>query len=91
MPHERLISDVISALGKRAMASETPINKTQRTLINEVCFLLSEKSLAFLKMGFKKSRVTVELEVSTRAERVDIEAASKRIRTTPIRASGRVF
>ena len=41
------------------------------------------------ELGFKKSSVSVELEVSTREDRVDMEADSTRTITMPIRMSDR--
>ena len=47
-------------------------------------------SFNFLKiLSFKKSSVSVELEVSTREDRVDMEADSTRTITMPIRMSDR--
>ena len=50
-----------------------------------ICFF----SLIFLKtLPLRRSRVMVELEVSTREDRVDMDAESTRTTTTPMRISG---
>ena len=45
--------------------------------------------MSLMMLSFKKSRVRVELEASTREDRVDIEADSTRITTTAMSRSGR--
>lgn len=44
--------------------------------------------ISFTKLSFKKSRVRVELEASTREDRVDMEADSTRITTMAMSTSG---
>ena len=44
----------------------------------------------FMKLSFRKSSVSVELEAMTSEDNVDIEADSTRSTTRPIRISGRV-
>ena len=45
--------------------------------------------MSFMKLPFRKSMVMVELEASTRLDRVDIDAESTRITTMAMRMSGR--
>ena len=46
--------------------------------------------MSFLKTGLIKSSVSVELEVSTKEDSVDIDAESTMMTITPMRISGRV-
>ena len=73
--------------GNNASTTEQTIKNTSNIRIQRSCFL----SLIFLiKLSFKKSSVNVELEVSTREDKVDIEADNTSTITTPTKISGRV-
>ena len=70
----------------RAMTTEMAMNTTIRQrMMNTWRFSL----MSLMMLSFKKSRVRVELEASTREDRVDIEADSTRITTTAMSRSGR--
>ena len=66
-----------------ASIADIAINTTTRILMYNTCFF----SLMFLiKLSFKKSIVSVELEAITSDESVDIEADNTRITTNAISA-----
>ena len=69
-----------------AMTAEMTM-KTAMKIRMTVIFCAS--LILFPRSGSMKSSVSVEPEVSTSEDRVDIDADSTRIRTTPIRISGR--
>ena len=69
-----------------ASTTEMEINTTISPRIHRTCRLSSISRMMFPRM---KSSVRVELEVSTRELRVDMEAESTRITTTAIRVAGR--
>ena len=62
------------------------INTTRRARIHFTCCF---SSISFIILPLIKSSVKVELDASTREERVDMEAESTRITTTAIRMVGR--
>ena len=62
------------------------MNTTIRQRITKTCFFWS---ISFTTWSFSRSRVRVELEVSTRELRVDMEADSTRITTTAMSRAGR--
>ncbi len=69
-----------------ASTTEMAINTTIRhRMMNTCCF----SSIFFTTWPLSRSRVRVELEVSTRELRVDMEADSTRMTTTASRISGR--
>ena len=70
------------------MASTTlmAIKTTMRARITDTCCF---SSMSRTTWPLRKSRVRVELEASTREDRVDIEADSTRITTTAMRISGK--
>ncbi len=73
--------------GFRARSTDTRIKTAIRTRMMPSCFL---SSISGMTVSLRRSRVSVELEVSTREDRVDMEAESTRTMTIPIRRSGRV-
>ena len=70
-----------------AMITEIATKTTINTLIRRTFFF---SSIFFMQVEPRKSMVSVELEVRTREERVDIEAERTRTITTPRSASERV-
>ena len=86
-PHEIPISWAIKVGGLRAMTTERMMKKATRTRMT-TSWVFSDISLT--KVSFRKSNVSVELEVRTSEDRVDMEAESTRTMTMPIRKSGRV-
>ena len=69
-----------------ASTTEMAMNTTMRHRITRTCFFWL---MPFTRWSRIRSRVRVELEVSTREDRVDMEADSTRITTTAISRSGR--
>ena len=67
-----------------ASTTEIAIKKTIRILIIRSCFL---SSIFLITFPFRKSSVSVELEVKTREESVDMEADNTSMTTIPIRIS----
>ena len=84
-PHEMPISCAIKVGGSSAITTETTIKNTIKTCIVTICFF---SLIFFIILSFKRSSVSVELDVSTREERVDIDAESTSTTTTPISRSG---
>ena len=68
-----------------AMTADTATNMTSMTLMISICFF---SSILGAMTGFIKSIVSVELDVRTRDESVDIDAESTSMTTSPIRAAG---
>ena len=69
-----------------ASTTEMAINTTMRQRMTKTWRFWS---MSFQTWSFSRSRVSVELEVSTREDRVDMEADSTRTTTTASRTSGR--
>ena len=62
---------------------------TRKTAISTRMISISFLSEHFFRLGLMRSIVSVELEVSTSEDRVDIDAESTSTTTRPIRISGR--
>ena len=84
-PHEYDIRVEIEAFLLKAIITEIMRN----TAISTLMIITSFFSSCFFILGFIKSIVSVELDVSTSDERVDIEAERTRTTTSPIKISGR--
>ena len=69
-----------------ASTTEMAMNTTMSARITNTCRF---SSISLKMCPFSRSRVRVELEVSTREDRVDMEAESTRMTTTASRMSGR--
>lgn len=84
-PHETPMSCAINVIELlyciRARIDDMAINTTTRILMYNTCFL---SLIFFIKLSFKKSIVSVELEAITRDDSVDIDADSTRITTSAI-------
>ena len=78
--------------GLRERSTDTAMKKTRRRRIVTSCvfslFFLSSFALGLICS--MRSSVTVELDVRTREDRVDIEAERTRTITTPTRIVGRL-
>ena len=70
----------------RASTTEMRTNTTMRQRMMSTCRF---SSIFLITWPLRRSRVRVELEVSTREERVDMEAESTRMTTRAISRSGR--
>ena len=68
-----------------AMTAEIKIKNTMKILITKICFF---SDISFFIDGLITSRVNVELDVSTKEERVDIEADSTSTMTMAIIMEG---
>ena len=87
MPISCAINCAIDFGGNKASTTEQIIKKIKRIRIHKSCFL----SLIFLMiLSFKKSSVSVELDVNTSEDNVDIEAESTSTITMPTSKSGKV-
>ena len=84
-PHETPISCAINVIELlyciSARIDEIAINTTTRILIDKTCFL---SLISLIKLSFKKSIVSVELDAITSDESVDIDADKTRITTSAI-------
>ena len=69
-----------------ASTTEMAMNTTIRPFIQRTCFF---SSISLTTVPLRKSSVRVELEASTREDRVDMEADSTRMTTTAIKRAGR--
>ena len=86
-PHEIPISCAINVGGLSAIKTEITINTPMNTRIVSTCFF---SVISFTNRSLIKSRVSVELDVRTSDESVDIDADRTSTTVTPIRISGRV-
>ena len=85
-PQEIPISWAIKAGGSSAITTEIRIKPASSTRIHTNCCF---SFIFFTKRGLIKSSVNVELEVSTRLDKVDMDADKTSTITIPIRMSGR--
>ena len=85
-PQEIPISCAIKVGGSRAITTEITTKNTSKIRMHSSCFL---SSIFFTRFPLIRSSVSVELEVSTREDKVDMEADSTSTITIPIRISGR--
>ena len=86
-PQEIPISCAIKVGGSSAMITLITIKNTSMILIHNSCFF---SSISFTILSLIRSYVSVELEVSTRDDRVDMDADNTSTITIPIRISGKV-
>ena len=88
-PHETPMSCAMNVIRLEyctmAMTADTATNMTSMILMISICFF---SSILGAMTGFIKSIVSVELDVRTRDESVDIDAESTSMTTRPIRAAG---
>ena len=88
-PHETPISCAMNVIlleyCTMAITADTATNITSMSLMTSICFF---SSIFGAMTGFIKSMVSVELDVRTSEESVDIDAESTSMTTSPIRAAG---
>ena len=86
-PHEIPMSCAIKVGGSRAITTLITMKNTSIILMQSNCFF---SSISFMILSFIRSRVNVELDVSTKDDNVDIEADKTRTTTIPTKISGSV-
>ena len=83
-PQEIPMSCAIKAGGSNAITTLITIKNTSIILMQRSCFL---SSISFIIFPLMKSNVNVELEVSTKDDKVDIEAESTSTMIIPTKIS----
>ena len=81
------MSCAINVGGFSAITTDTTMKNTISTCMVTTCFF---SLMSFITRSLSRSSVMVELDVSTREDRVDMDADSTSTTTIPIRISGSV-